>query len=180
VVVPGAENYVFFLSGEYLRPLAQAYVARIAQAVKVPIIGTGGVMSWRHVVEFIMFGASAVGLCTILMIEGFGILQEIEKKLEEFMSSQGYTHIEDFKGIALKYVKSSLPEVKIYDVFAKVNEELCNGCGLCTRPAHCGREHRAIKIVEKKAVVEKEQCLGCGTCYILCPVGAITMEPVGS
>ncbi len=48
------------LSGPALRPVAMALVHRTAQAVNVPIIGVGGVMTGRHAVEYLLAGATAV------------------------------------------------------------------------------------------------------------------------
>ena len=175
LLMKGTNNGVSWLSGEYLRPIAQANVIKIAKAVKIPVLGTGGIMNWKHVVEMLMFGATATGLCTNLMIHGFEVLSEIERKTREFMDSAGFDKIEDFRGLALKNMRSFSTEVEIIPEVAAVDKIVCNGCGLCVKPAHCGLEHRAIRIVEGKAEVEREQCLGCGTCFYICPTKAICM-----
>ena len=175
LLMEGTKNGVLWLSGEYLRPIAQATVIKVASAVKIPVLGTGGIMDWKQVVEMIMFGATATGLCTNVMIHGFEVLSEIEKKIGEFMDNAGFNRIEDFKGLALKNMRSVSTEVEIIPVVANVDKDVCNGCGLCVKPAHCGLERRAIRIVEGKAEVEREQCLGCGTCFYICPTKAIYM-----
>ena len=54
-----------------------------------------------------------------------------------------------------------------------IDEELCNGCGLCVTPCAEG----AIKIVDGKAKVMKEElCDGAGFCLAVCPEGALTVE----
>ena len=54
-----------------------------------------------------------------------------------------------------------------------VDEELCNGCGLCVTPCAEG----AIEIVDGKAKVMKEElCDGAGFCLAVCPEGALTVE----
>ncbi len=175
LLMKGTKNGVLWLSGEYLRPIAQATVIKVASAVQIPVLGTGGIMDWKHVVEMIMFGATATGLCTNVMIHGFQVQSEIEKKIGEFMDNAGFNRIEDFKGLALKNMRSVSTEVEIIPVVANVDKDVCNGCGLCVKPAHCGLERRAIRIVEGKAEVEREQCLGCGTCFYICPTKAIYM-----
>jgi dihydropyrimidine dehydrogenase (NAD+) subunit PreA len=175
LLMKGTKNGVSWLSGEYLRPVAQASVIKIARAVKIPVLGTGGIMDWKHAVEMIMFGATATGLCTSLMIHGFEVLSEIEKKIGEFTENAGFHRIEDFRGLALKNVCSFSTEVEIMPIVANVDKDVCNGCGLCLKPAHCGLERRAIRIIAGKAEVEREQCLGCGTCYYICPAKAICM-----
>jgi dihydroorotate dehydrogenase len=42
LLMEGAKNCVLWLSGEYIRPIAQANVIKIAKAVRIPVLGTGG------------------------------------------------------------------------------------------------------------------------------------------
>jgi len=55
----------------------------------------------------------------------------------------------------------------------RIDEELCNGCGLCVTPCAEG----AIQIVNGKArVIREELCDGAGFCLAVCPTGALTVE----
>ncbi len=55
----------------------------------------------------------------------------------------------------------------------KIDEELCNGCGLCVMPCAEG----AIEMVDGKAKVLKEElCDGAGFCLGVCPTGALSIE----
>ncbi len=55
----------------------------------------------------------------------------------------------------------------------RINEELCNGCGLCISPCAEG----ALALVDGKAKVISDQlCDGAGFCLGVCPVGALTLE----
>ena len=54
-----------------------------------------------------------------------------------------------------------------------INQELCNGCGLCVDACHEG----AIHMVEGKAqLLRDDYCDGLGDCLPACPTGAITFE----
>ena len=55
----------------------------------------------------------------------------------------------------------------------RIDEEKCNGCGLCARACHEG----AIDMVNGKAKLVRENfCDGFGDCLPNCPTGAITFE----
>lgn len=101
----GSETGEGWLSGVAIRPFAVRVVAGIAQRVKIPIMGVGGVASGRDIVEMVMAGASAVQICTVLLFKGLKQIQVMQDELKEFMERKGYTKLEDFKGLALKKIK---------------------------------------------------------------------------
>ena len=72
------------LSGPALRPIAMALVHKAAQAVNVPIIGVGGIMTGRHAAEYLMAGATAVQIGSANLVDlnaPFRILAELEELL---------------------------------------------------------------------------------------------------
>ena len=81
------------LSGPALRPIAMALVHKAAQAVSVPIIGVGGVMTGRHAAEFLMAGATAVQVGSANLTDlnaPFQILSELEALLTEWEIADVY------------------------------------------------------------------------------------------
>lgn len=73
------------LSGPAIKPIAVRMVYQTAQAVKIPIIGMGGISSWEDAVEFLLAGATAVSVgtanfydpeATIKILEGIATYQE--------------------------------------------------------------------------------------------------------
>jgi dihydroorotate dehydrogenase/Pyruvate/2-oxoacid:ferredoxin oxidoreductase delta subunit len=169
--IPYAVKSFFQINGAALKPFSQAMVARIAKTMDIPIIGTGGLTSWTDAVEMIMFGAHAVSFCALLMIKGFEALKEIDTGLREFMKQQGYESLDDFRGVALQHMSSSMGTCEFKPGIAKIDKEKCTGCGLCLKPAHC----LATYMRDGKAAIIENECLGCGTCILICPAQAVTL-----
>jgi Fe-S-cluster-containing hydrogenase component 2 len=55
---------------------------------------------------------------------------------------------------------------------AKVNEELCTGCGACVEVCPVD----AISLSADKAQIDGEKCVDCGVCVGECPTDAISLE----
>lgn len=89
------------LSGPAIRPLAVHLVHRvyrgIARARGVPIIGMGGIQTWRDAVEFMLAGASAVAVGTALFVDP-GVPVKIADGLSEFVASQGLASVSELVG----------------------------------------------------------------------------------
>ena len=88
------------LSGPAIKPIAVKCVYDIYSAVKIPIIGTGGVTNGRDAVEMIMAGASAVGIGSGVYYRGIDIFSKVCDEIKEFMENQGYKNIKEMTGIA--------------------------------------------------------------------------------
>ena len=68
---PKLSNVVGGLSGPAIRPIAIRMVWECRQAVKIPIIGMGGIMDARDVLEFMLAGANAVQVGTANFVDPF-------------------------------------------------------------------------------------------------------------
>lgn len=165
--VLGSESGYGWLSGPAIKPLALRCVADIARAVKIPVIGVGGISSGRDVIEFIMAGASAVQISTAAIIRGSNIYGLMADEMVKFMRVKNYNSIADFKGIALKH----LPEQPIRTTAKppEVIKSRCNSCGLCEK--YCPYE--AVRVVGKVARIDPVKCYDCGLCVTVCPTRAI-------
>ncbi len=173
-LVPFTKRVMMTTFGAPLKYFAQGIVAQISRAVKIPVMGTGGMMNWRDAVEMIMFGATTVAFSTLLMLRGFEALTQIEKGIARFMQQQGYNSVAEFRGLAHQYISDSITACDMELAVARVNAEKCTGCGICLKPAHC----LAMSLSGGKAVVNESECMGCSTCYQLCPAGAISLVKV--
>jgi dihydroorotate dehydrogenase (NAD+) catalytic subunit len=88
------------VSGQALRPIATRCVYDIYEAVKIPIIGTGGISTGKHAIEMIMAGATAIGVGTGIYERGIDIFQKICGEMETWMSENNFNTVDEMTGIA--------------------------------------------------------------------------------
>jgi len=82
------------LSGPAIKPLALYNVYKIKNAVDIPIIGSGGIADYRDVLEYLIAGASAVQLGSIIFNNPLAPI-EILDNLEYWMIEKGYKNLKD-------------------------------------------------------------------------------------
>lgn len=97
---PLLTNKIGGISGPAVKPIALRCIYQIAQTVKIPIIGMGGVTYGKDVVEMIMVGATAIGVGSAIYYRGINVFKKITKEIEEFMINHGYKSLKEFRGIA--------------------------------------------------------------------------------
>jgi dihydroorotate dehydrogenase (NAD+) catalytic subunit len=88
------------LSGEALRPIAVRCVYDIYSAIKIPIIGTGGVSTGEHAAEMIMAGATGIGIGTGIYYRGIDVFRKVCAELDAFMAEIGAKNLADIRGAA--------------------------------------------------------------------------------
>ena len=85
------------LSGPAVKPIALRMVWQTSQAVKVPIIGMGGISSATDAIEFLLAGASAVEVGTYNFVDP-AVTTQIVDGIEDYMLRHGITDIQDLIG----------------------------------------------------------------------------------
>ncbi|MCM8765526.1 MAG: dihydroorotate dehydrogenase [Candidatus Omnitrophica bacterium] len=85
------------LSGPAIKPIALYMVYKVAQAVKLPLIGMGGVVSSQDALEFFMAGATCVAIGTGNFINP-RIAREVVKGIEEYLKKNKLTSIKELIG----------------------------------------------------------------------------------
>jgi len=89
------------LSGPAIKPVALRCVYDIREVLPdVPIIGCGGISSWRDVVEFCLAGASAVQVGTAIVSENIEVFQAITKGVEGYLRKKHYESVKEIVGLA--------------------------------------------------------------------------------
>jgi dihydroorotate dehydrogenase (NAD+) catalytic subunit len=88
------------LSGPPLKPLALYLVYRLSASVGVPIIGIGGIETGADAVEYILAGAKAFEIGSVIL-KWLNAPYDILTGLEDYMERKGYENVDDFRGKAL-------------------------------------------------------------------------------
>jgi len=89
-------------SGRGIKPIGVRCVYELASEIEIPIIGAGGVEKGEDAIEYILAGAKAVQVGSAIFYRGIDVFRKICKEMEEWMERNGYSSIEDFRGLALK------------------------------------------------------------------------------
>lgn len=95
---PHLSTYTGGLSGAAVRPVAVRMVWQVHKAVKIPVIGLGGIMSGRDAVEFILAGAAAVEIGTANFINP-KVTVEIVEFIDDYCRRHGVSDINQLIGI---------------------------------------------------------------------------------
>lgn len=148
---PSAQQY--WMSGESIHARALDLVTRLAAKTLAPVIGVGGVMDADGVRRMMACGASAVGLCSAVIIHGLNRVSEIYTALKNAAPLR--PNFEDWNG----------------DAHITIDASLCNGCGECVK--RCG--YLALRPSEGGVLAEDHACRRCGLCVQHCPAGAISL-----
>lgn len=89
------------LSGPAIKPIALRMVWQVYNAVKIPVIGMGGIMNTNDAVEFLLAGASAVQVGTAIFKDPFIPLQIIDG-IKDYMVRHKFNSVNDITGNLLQ------------------------------------------------------------------------------
>jgi dihydroorotate dehydrogenase (NAD+) catalytic subunit len=94
---PHLSNIVGGLSGPAIRPIAVRMVYECRRAVKIPIVGMGGIASARDAIEFLIAGATAVQVGTANFVDPF-IWPKLLEGVGEYLRRHGIARVQDLIG----------------------------------------------------------------------------------
>lgn len=102
-MMPILSNRIGGLSGNAIKPIGIRCVYEISKKLEAPVIGCGGVSWWKDVIEYMIAGASAVQIGSVLGSTGPRIFNQITKELKNYVEKKGLRNISEIIGIAHKY-----------------------------------------------------------------------------
>lgn len=94
---PVLGNIIGGLSGPAVKPVALRLVWQVAQCVKIPIIGMGGIMTAEDAVEFLLAGASAVAVGTANFVNPTAA-QDIADGIDDYLVARKLTNVSQLVG----------------------------------------------------------------------------------
>ncbi len=94
---PRIANITGGFSGPAVKPVAVRMVYEVYRAVKIPVIGMGGICDGADAIEFILAGASAVAVGTANFVDPFAPLKVIDG-IAEYMDRHNISNIKELKG----------------------------------------------------------------------------------
>ena len=85
------------MSGAAVKPIALRMVYQVSKAVKIPVIGLGGIMNWKDAVEFLLAGASAIQIGTANFIDP-AVTIKVADGINDYLDRHGFTSVKDIIG----------------------------------------------------------------------------------
>ena len=68
-----------------------------SKAVKIPVVGLGGIMNWKDAVEFLLAGATAIQIGTANFIDP-AITVKVAEGINDYLDRHGYSSVRDIIG----------------------------------------------------------------------------------
>ncbi len=100
---PVLANKTGGLSGPAIKPIAVKCVYEIYREVGVPVIGCGGIATWRDAVEFMLAGASAVQIGTAIAFGGIGVFKSITRGIDAYLTRKGFRSVKEIVGLSHRH-----------------------------------------------------------------------------
>jgi dihydroorotate dehydrogenase (NAD+) catalytic subunit len=80
-----------------VKPIALRMVWQTAKAVKIPVVGLGGIMNWKDAVEFLLAGATAIEIGTANFIDPTVTVKVVEG-INDYLDRHGFKSVNEIIG----------------------------------------------------------------------------------
>ena len=97
---PVLENNIGGLSGRAIKPLGVRCVYELSKSLRIPIIGCGGIMTYEDVIEYMMAGASAIQIGSLIGLKGIYSIGKIIRGLRSYLEAANISEVREIIGIA--------------------------------------------------------------------------------
>lgn len=161
-------------SGTIVKPIGLRCVSQIRKISSHPILGMGGISTWQDAAEYFMVGSNAVQVCTEVMLDGYGIINNLKKGLSDYLDSKNFKNISDIQNIMIEKLTTHEGLDKSEITYPSIDNNTCVKCGKCVNICF-ESGHKALEIKENCVNVLKDKCEGCSLCKHVCPKSAIKM-----
>ncbi len=101
--MPILSNKIGGLSGIPLKPIGVRCVYEISKKVTIPVIGCGGIFTWEDALEYILAGATAIELGSVIGYEGLKAFNQIKLGIIRYLEKKGYKNIKEIVGLVHQY-----------------------------------------------------------------------------
>ena len=102
-LMPVLSNRIGGLSGKSIKPVSIRCVYEISKNLGIPVIGCGGIFTWEDAVEFMLAGASAVQLGSVIGYKGVSAFSNITRGIKRYLERKGLKNAMEIVGLAHKY-----------------------------------------------------------------------------
>ena len=165
------EGIVLGLSGEGVTQISNLTLANVSK-MGMHISGNGGPMNYKAAADFLALGVQTVQFCTIVMKEGYGVIDDLEMGLSHLLEARGIGSVKELIGYALPSPITGFMELTPLKKVSAVVADLCEHCGNCTRCPYLAISLNADKV----PVTDASKCIGCSICAQKCFSGALYMK----
>jgi NADPH-dependent glutamate synthase beta subunit-like oxidoreductase/dihydroorotate dehydrogenase/Pyruvate/2-oxoacid:ferredoxin oxidoreductase delta subunit len=165
------EGVVVGMSGEGVTPISYLTLAGAAPE-GIEISGNGGPMNYKAAMDFLALGVKTVQFCTIVMKQGYGIINDLESGTSFLMQERGIRSMKELIGIAQPHPITDFMALTPIKKISEAIPLLCVSCGNCARCPYL-----AIMLdIDGLPHTDSARCIGCSICAKKCFTGAIIMR----
>jgi dihydropyrimidine dehydrogenase (NAD+) subunit PreT len=165
------EGVIVGMSGEGVTPIS--YLT-LSQAIPegIEISGNAGPMNYKAAMDFLALGVKTVQFCTIVMKQGYGIINDLTSGTSFLMKERGIQTMKELIGIAWPHPVTDFMALTPVKKISEAESEFCVSCGNCARCPYL-----AITLDEQGLPhTDPSRCIGCSICAKKCFTGAIVMR----